>query len=334
MALTLAEHWVWDFWFAQDGDDVHLFFLHAPRSLGDHDLRHWEARIGHAVSTDLHSWDLLPPVLPEPPRAASADDRAMWTGSVVRNHDDTWWLFYTGLSHRDGGPAVQRIIAATSSDLLVWNREPVLVEADPRWYETWSPGMTDEHWRDPWVFWDRDSSHWHMFVTARSNAGPSDARGVIGHAQSPDLRSWEVLPPVSAPGEFRQMEVPQLVHLGGRWRVLFSAQSYDHSALRLDRTHAQGGTHVLIGETKLGPYRLDGDLFLVGDPRGRLYAGRMLNHAGTWSYFAWEQFDDAGRFVGRITDPMPVRMSPDGDVAVEVSSTAPDEENSADHPGS
>ncbi|MGH3451218.1 MAG: hypothetical protein ACRDQW_10925 [Haloechinothrix sp.] len=32
MSMRLPEHWIWDFWFATDGDVVHVFFLHAPKS--------------------------------------------------------------------------------------------------------------------------------------------------------------------------------------------------------------------------------------------------------------------------------------------------------------
>lgn len=60
MSLRLPDHWPWDFWFAVDGEDVHVFFLHAPRSVGDPELRHRNARIGHAVSRDLHHWEPLP----------------------------------------------------------------------------------------------------------------------------------------------------------------------------------------------------------------------------------------------------------------------------------
>ena len=49
MTLRLPDHWLWDFWLAEDGEDVHLFFLHAPRSLGNPDLRHSHARIGRLV---------------------------------------------------------------------------------------------------------------------------------------------------------------------------------------------------------------------------------------------------------------------------------------------
>jgi len=42
-----------DFWFADDGERYRLFFLRAPRALGDPELRHRRASLGHAVSTDL-----------------------------------------------------------------------------------------------------------------------------------------------------------------------------------------------------------------------------------------------------------------------------------------
>ena len=52
-AFDLPGSWVWDFWFADDGEQYHLFFLYASRALHDPDARHYRASIGHAVSTDL-----------------------------------------------------------------------------------------------------------------------------------------------------------------------------------------------------------------------------------------------------------------------------------------
>ena len=63
MTLRLPDHWVWDAWYAVDGDVVHAYFLHAPRSLGDPDRRHFRARVGHAVSRDLVRWEVLAPGL-------------------------------------------------------------------------------------------------------------------------------------------------------------------------------------------------------------------------------------------------------------------------------
>jgi beta-fructofuranosidase len=59
MALRLADKWVWDFWLTRDGADYHVFYLQAPRSLVDQQLRHLSATIGHAVSKDLKNWRIL-----------------------------------------------------------------------------------------------------------------------------------------------------------------------------------------------------------------------------------------------------------------------------------
>lgn len=91
--LALADEWVWDFWHAHDGEQHHLFFLKARKSLGDPDLRHFTQRIGHAVSPDLRTWtDLLDALGPS---ESGWDGGTTWTGSVVRA-DDRWWMFYTG----------------------------------------------------------------------------------------------------------------------------------------------------------------------------------------------------------------------------------------------
>ena len=58
--LRLPDHWVWDSWYAQDDDGRwHAFFLRASRALLDPHRRHRRASIGHAVSTDLRSWQLV-----------------------------------------------------------------------------------------------------------------------------------------------------------------------------------------------------------------------------------------------------------------------------------
>ena len=48
--LRLDDFYVWDSWVADDGDLYHLFFLQAPRSLGDPGMRHLSATVGHATS--------------------------------------------------------------------------------------------------------------------------------------------------------------------------------------------------------------------------------------------------------------------------------------------
>lgn len=80
--LRLADYWVWDSWVADDGEQYHLYFLQAPRSLGDPGLRHVHATVGHATSRDLVDWSCLGQCLG--PADTGFDDLAIWTGSAVR----------------------------------------------------------------------------------------------------------------------------------------------------------------------------------------------------------------------------------------------------------
>ena len=137
--LRLEDRWVWDWWLADDGSRFHVFYLQAPKALGDQHLRHRNATVGHAVSDDLRDWHILPDAL-RPGPAGTWDDIATWTGSTIF-HAGTWHMFYTGTSTAEGG-RVQRIGLATSPDLVAWTKHPrnPLFEADPRWYEIEDPG--------------------------------------------------------------------------------------------------------------------------------------------------------------------------------------------------
>ncbi len=321
MALRLPNHWLWDFWFASDGADVHLFHLQAPRSLGDPERRHRHATIGHAVSRDLRTWEVLEPALGPGPTGAF-DDLATWTGCVVPVAGG-WRMYYTGISTVDDG-ARQRVGAARSADLTTWEREGELCAADVRWYEP-------DDWRDPWVY--AADGRLHMLLCARSNdpAVPADGRGVIGHAVSDDDgATWVPQPPLSAPGELRQIEVPQLIPPRDRvqaaqggskpisWTVLGCAGAADHSAARLARgAAAEWGMATLRGPGPTGPFTLDDGPFLLGDRAGGHYAARAIEHGGRWWLLAWHWHGPDGAFRGELSDPIPLAIGPDGRLTAE-----------------
>ncbi len=284
MALRLPDRWVWDFWFAVAGEEVHVFFLQAPRTLGDPELRHRSATIGHAVSRDLRDWTLRSDAL-GPGGPGEFDEVATWTGCVV-GEDGAWCMYYTGL----GADGVQRVGLAVSRDLEAWEKRGVLVEADPAVYER-------EHWRDPWVV--EVGGRRHMLLCARAADGPRATRGVIGYAVRGDDGVWAAAAPLSRPGDFYQLEVPQVVELGGAWRCLFCTE---HGA--------QWGTHYLTGPSPLGPFALDEPDFLAGDDAGSHYAGRVLEFGGRKHFFAWRQHDERGDFLGELSDPMEVVDGP------------------------
>jgi beta-fructofuranosidase len=309
--LRLPSSWVWDFWLADDGEHFHLFFLKASRALMDPDRRHWRATTGHAVSTDLVSWTEVADAL-VPADGPAFDDLATWTGSVVRDSDGTWRMFYTGVD-RDGGGLVQRIGAAKSADLYTWERvssHPVAV-SDPRWYEQLASGQwQDQAWRDPWVFADPDGDGWHMLVTARADDGPAYSRGVVGHATSTDLVAWTVCPPLSQPESgFGQLEVLQVAVVDERPVLLFSCMTSELSEERRQRGET-GGIWAVNLDKPTGPYDIRG-AYLLHDQS--LYVGRLAqDRSGRWVMLAFRNTGADGRFVGEIIDPLPVAWGEDG----------------------
>jgi beta-fructofuranosidase len=310
MALRLPDKWVWDFWLARDADLHHVFFLQAPRSLGRPDLRHRSASIGHAVSDDLREWIVLADAL-RPGEPGSWDDLATWTGSVLR-HDGRWNMLYTGISTTDSG-LIQRVGLATSDDLLHWTKHPEnpVLEADGRWYELLDLSRwRDQSWRDPWLFVDPEREGVHVLLTARSPDGPADGAGVVGYACSHDFVHWEVGPPLTQPGEFAQVECPQLVEVDGRELILVSCLDEDHSAVRRDRLGYAGGTGTFVFS------RADGGFSASRRPiaDGPLYAGKVVElEPGDWRFIGFRGAGDRD-FVGELTDPIPVRFDEGGEL--------------------
>ncbi len=223
-------------------------------------------------------------------------------------------MLYTGVSCAEGG-LVQRIGLATSSDLLHWEKHssnPV-IEADPRWYEQLEEGRwRDQSWRDPWLFWLDHDERFHALITARSLSGPPDGAGVVAHARSSDLVAWDVLPPLTDPGEFAQVEVPQLVELGGAYVVLFSSLAQDHSRERRRRLGLPGqtGTFAFRSSELFGAYRpSDGPIAPQSPTRGLLYAGKIVDTEPGRHGFVGFRMDDGRGFVGELDGPLPVRVN-------------------------
>jgi beta-fructofuranosidase len=306
MAFSLPDHWVWDFWLADDTRRHHLFFLHAPKALGDPELRHRNARIGHASSDDLVDWEFHGPAFDAGP-PESFDATATWTGSVVRGDDGLWRMFYTGARFLSAtsNANIEAVGVATSHDLFTWTKLPgPVVRADVRWYETLgSSSWTEEAWRDPWVFADSRGQGWHMLITARASVGPDAGRGVIGHAVSSNLRTWHTRPPLSAPHTgFSHLEVPQVVGIEGHWVLLFCCNT---PRLANERAGAIGGIWTAPAESPVGRFDIAHAKLLVDE---RYYAGRLVQtRTGAWVLLAFLLGRPGEDFVGGISDPMPVR---------------------------
>lgn len=302
--LQDAEHWIWDSWIADDGDRYHLFFLKAPAALKDPTLRHEAAVIGHASSTDLTHWDVHPDAL-RPGEDGAWDDLALWTGSVARGDDGVWRLYYTALNTRRGhGVRDQQIGLAESDDLIHWRRvgDGPIVTPDPRWYRTHDPETgASETWRDPFVF-KADDGRWHMLITARDPVAPRLSDGVAGHAVSDDMRTWELLAPLTTPAGFGQLEVMQVRHVGDEWLLVFTCHPEEQSESQ-QLSFGNYSTWIVAGEAPLGPFDLTRAKPFLGD--SKLFAAPLVQtREGEWVFVGFRNTEPEGVLNFHIIDPI------------------------------
>jgi beta-fructofuranosidase len=306
--LELADHWVWDCWLFDDGEEFHIFFLRASKALIDPDRRHFRASVGHAKSKDLINWTLLPDALVAADVPAW-DEVATWTGSVIKNpKDGLYYMFYTGVTRPNGG-IVQQIGLATSTDLITWHRDPnnPMTSADPAIYESQENGDQHTNWRDPWVFFDDRDNLWHMLNTADIKNGGKKTRATVAHSISSDLREWKVLPPLHGESGFGQVEVIQVEKIEGRYVLVFCVNAHDLNEVK---PGFKTGTYSVPADSPTGPFHFDQTDII--DAEG-IYAGRIIkDRSGHWVLLGFEAGQSTGDFTGRICDPIPLESTAEG----------------------
>ena len=322
MVLSLEADWIWDSWYAHDGEKWHCYFLKAPKSLINPELRHFNVKQGHATSRDLVTWEHKGTCF-APADGPAWDDFTTWTGSVVQDDDGGWHLFYTGTQKSEEG-LYQRIGHATSDDLHNWQRVGDglclnLTGPNAKHYEAdlmhgfWH----DRAMRDPWVMRDPDGDGWLMYFTARAPGIPeANAGGAIGFATSKDLLTWELQPPVFV-GGYGQLEVPQVFEVKGRWYCLFCTAA-EHFSKELAEALPDGpvtGSHYLVAESPRGPWQVAPG-FLDGALPCRRYASRIVETAEGLRIMGFADYPTGDHFVGEIMDPEPVVVAENGRLKV------------------
>lgn len=310
MGLKLPGQWIWDSWFAFDGERHHAFYLQASRALQDPERRHNNPSVGHAVSDDLVNWQVLPDALIYSD-APAIDDYTTWTGSVIKDDNGLWWMFYTARTRQDGGER-QTVAAATSTDLITWHKRPEnpVAQADSQWYQTLVGGYDNEPFRDPWVFRFDGEDEWTMLVTANNKEATREReRGALAMAKSNDLINWHLLPPQGGDQGFGEAEVFQYEIVDGVPILLFCCGSHWLSEERkqIDDARFEGGVYSLPVSKDLTEVDFTKSVRFDQD---NIYASRLVKGKdGKWNLIAFFSYVD-GEFVGELCDPIPVTADP------------------------
>ena len=316
--LALENKWIWDFWTVRNEEDGlwHIFFLQADKSLINPDLRHWNVSVGHATSKDLKNWNHLGTCF-KPAKSEAWDDKTTWTGSVVKDDNGLWHLFYTGTSEKENG-LKQRVGHATSTDLHSWERmgDGLCLDLDDDRYESEHDveNWHDRAMRDPWVMRDPDSDDWLMFFTARvPGIAEANAGGAVGLARSKDLTTWTLEAPIFQ-GDFGQLEVPQVLSLNGKWYCVFCT-SGGHWSKDYTASVPGGqvsGSHYLMADNIMGPWSVAPGKFLDGDNPCPRYAGKLVETDTGLRFMGFTHDTAEGEFIGVIGEPVKVMFEENG----------------------
>jgi beta-fructofuranosidase len=345
MAWFPQNKYIWDFWFAWDDVQLHLFYLQASQldCRFNPDLRHDRAAVGHAILTDW-GWQEISPDVPTLARSTDRDawdDLAIWTGSIIQNPvDNCYYLFYTSRRKTDvpqwtphEWQRPQQIGVATSRNLYDWQRldaYPVIP----------NPGgdagsqFDGVNWRDPYVIYNAEEKLFYAFICAHTE-GDQDAGGLVAYVTSTDLTHWTAAPQVLlASHDFYQMEVPQIF-----WRdradgyrqfyLLFSTQDKDCSRHWREQTvPAATGTYYLCSEPlpidqpidfQTIPWQGAAKLLVKGFYGGKVIWKQACNQTNpalsaetSAMFFSFQWSDEADHFAGGLADPKGVQFLADG----------------------
>ncbi len=293
----------------------HLFHLVLP----NHDF------IAHAVSTDAIHWRRVRNAifLGDP---GSWDDLMLWTMHVSPDprNEGGWRMFYTGLSRRDRG-LYQRVGLATSEDLYVWKKHPVnwkdkrgpndpepvkkaraeslrteaneitaLVDPEscypiapsPEHYESeLEEGRHLVSFRDPFFF--EDEGRGVLLVAARVKDGPVVRRGCVACFSETRPYHFKAEPPLLHPGLYDDVEVPNIVVIGGE-RYLIGSIRED---AKIRYWHAG---------SECSDWRSYHDNVLM--PQGN-YAGRVCEDGNGWMLWCFFAMNREDRTANNLMPP-------------------------------
>jgi len=222
-------------YFNADDKKFYLFYLYENAN------RH---PIYSTRTSDYGTFDGYTEVLSSGP--VGSQDEWIGTGSFIKK-GSLYYCFYTG--HNSVFNPAEKIMLATSTDLMNWTKQPAALLQAPDGYDR-------NNFRDPQVYWDEGRAAYVMLVTTRK-----EGKGTLARYQSADLSNWFIIEPlVATTGSVEKygietdaelLECPDLFKMGNKWYLTFS---------RINRDEHRK-TFYRIADSPDGPWKIcrDGD---------------------------------------------------------------------------
>ena len=215
----------------------------------------------------------------------------------------------------------QNIGVAESSNLITWERttaskkKPVIPNPGRGF------GFDGVSWRDPYIIKNDLNKQFYAFICACPFDAPTDAGGVVTYTASPDLEDWQTKPGgiLYKSSEFRYLEVPQVFWRRtpdrNYWRLYLLFSPYWN---RFFERRDSRGTYY-VRSLPIEDQKVSYDCIPWADEPANLladgiYGGKLVNPESdaTPVFLGFQLEDEAGHFVGGLSDPQWVIFADDG----------------------
>ncbi len=237
--------------FVTDEGELELYYLYDTDTNGQGYHPIWKYSTKDLCSYEDHGMMLNYGQMSDP-------DPALGTGSVIRDFDGLYHLFYTG--HNDtgnGGKGKECVMHATSTDRENWVKDEEVLFYAPDNY-------SKDDFRDPEVFWVERDQCWWLLIAGRENT----IGGVVAKYTSTDLKHWDYYGPIFAPMSQYMLECPDLFCIGDTWYLTYSWDCV---------------TYYAIGDSMDGPFVAPRDNILDG--KGLIEGNGFIFYAGKTAEF-------------------------------------------------
>ena len=184
--------------------EYHLFYQYHPYKTKWHQM-YW----GHAVSSDLITWQELPIALAPSEEYEDSPDGGCFSGTALE-HEGMLYLFYTAVAKNTAGQLIQKQCVAMSEDgrhFSKYENNPI-IHIDHL-------GKENPHFRDPKV-WQKGSTFYMLVGVSKDHVGK------LLMYRSENLLDWTAMGVAFEEPNAWMLECPDFYELDGKEVLTFS----------------------------------------------------------------------------------------------------------------